>query len=159
MGKMMFKNRPGGYITMPIVITKSKKLTIEEKAVLCYFMGYWMNNENKVFYLSYVSSDLNIPKESIMATIEKLTSLGIISVCNKRKTFQGETSFSLTMDSVKINSVFGCELITGNKPTGRTEPTVQPTPKKFTGKDEVVEDPLAWMNTEYFRKAREECQR
>ena len=68
-------------------------------------------------------------------------------------------SFSLIMDSAKINSVFGCELIAGNKPIGRTEPTVQPTPKKFTGKDEVVEDPLAWMNTEYFRKAREECQR
>lgn len=139
---------------MPIVVTKCQKLSIEDKAVLCYFMGYWMNGEDKVFYLSYTATNLGLTKEEVKTSMSKLETMGLINVNGKRTAYSGEATFSVTMNASNINSLVGVELIATNEPAGKTEPVVQPVQKK-----RAPVDPLAWMELDYYKKDREECQR
>lgn len=154
MGKMMFKNRPGGYITIPIVVTKCQKLTLGDKAVLCYFMGYWMNGEDKAFYLSYTATNLGMTKEEVKTSMKNLETLGLINVIGKRNTYYGDVTFSVTVNASNVNSLVGVELIATNEPAGKVVPVEQPVQKK-----RAPADPLAWMDMDYYKKDREGCQR
>lgn len=155
MGKMMYKDRPGGYITMPVVVTKKHDLTIEEKLVLCFIMGFWINKGDSSFSIGYISESLGIEIPSVKNAMNKLLACGLLKVSNKRTTDTGDTTFTVTMDVSAVNGFFGCELIGINEANGKTSTSVQPVRKQVM----KLGDPLAWMNTEYFRKTREECQR
>lgn len=147
MVKAMYKDRPGGYITMPVVITKNKNLTIEEKFVLCFIMGYWMNKGSVSFLLSYISDSLYIDEDSVKGALNKLISFGLIKVTDKRGTYSGDVSFCTEINADIVNSFFGCELIGMNEPGGKTQPVAQPIRKQIM----KVRDPLAWMESEYYK--------
>lgn len=147
MGKVIYKSRPGGYTTMPVVITKSSKLTIEEKFILCFVMGFWMNKGDSSFLISYISNSLYIDEGSVKSAMNKLISLGLIKITNKRDTKSGDISFCVSVDMEAVNSFFGCELIAVNEPPSLVQSVSQPIRKQTI----KLEDPLAWMESEYYK--------
>lgn len=155
MGKMMYKDRPGGYMTMPVVITKSHKLTIEEKFVLCFVMGYWINKGDSSFSIGYISESLGLDVTSVKNAMNKLLSYGLLKVSDKKTMNSGDVSFMLMMDVAAVNGFFGCELVGKNESAGKTTPSVQPVRKQVT----KLEPPLAWMESEYYKNRVQGCQR
>jgi len=147
MGKMMYKDRPGGYMTMPVVVTKNHKLTVEEKLVLCFVMGFWINKGDSSFSIGYISESLGFDSTSVKNIMNKLLSYGFMKVFDKKTLSSGDTSFMLTMDVATVNEFFGCELIGKNESTGKTSTSVQPVRKQVM----KLEHPLAWMESEYYK--------
>ena len=155
MGKMMYKDRPGGYMTMPVVVTKNHKLTTEEKFVLCFVMGFWINKGDSSFSIGYISESLGIDIASVKNAMNKLLSYGLLKVFDKKTTSSGDVSFMLTMDVAAVNGFFGCELVGKNESTGKSSVTVQPVRKQVV----KLEAPLAWMESDYYKNREQGCQR
>lgn len=155
MGKMIYKERPGGYMTMPVVITKSRKLTIEEKFVLCFVMGFWINKGDSSFSIGYISESLGLDVSSVKNAMNKLLSYGLLKVSGKKMMNSGDISFMLVMDVAAVNGFFGCELVGKNEATGKTTPTAQPVRKQVM----KVREPLAWMESDYYKNREQGCQR
>ena len=105
-----FKQTPGGYVVMPVSIMKSRKLNMNDKVMLCYLIGFWLNCPSVVVSESKVMLSTGMSIDEVRESKSRLVEAGLIQIGEKRKTYNGPVE-SITINPVTLNGFFGCDLL------------------------------------------------
>lgn len=154
----------GGYYITPSVVMKSDKISSPAKRVLCYLMTLWTSTDGIHPSVGAIASITDQGERSVKYALKELTDHKLIKVVQRGNGSGHSNTYAVNASG--INKFFGCEILIDETkkqdekkaaaPKTTNKETTTQVSNKTIGKDTVVGDPLAWMNTEYFRKAREE---
>lgn len=150
----------GGYYMTPRVVMKSDKLSSPAKKVLCYLMTLWTSTDDIHPSVATIADITDQSESGVKRGIKELTDKGLIKVLQKGNGYGHSNSYAVNVTG--INRFFDCDILIDEtkkeEQKKETAPKVNgiPEQKANNGLPSPDWDPLGWMKSDYYKKARKE---
>lgn len=148
----------GGYYMTPRVVMKSDKIGSPAKKVLCYLMTLWTSTDDIHPSVSTIADITDQSESGVKRSIKELTDKGLIKVVQRGNGYGHSNSYAV--NATGINKFFDCEILIDETKEPKKETTTQanrrPEPRVNNGLPSPDWDPLGWMKSDYYNKARKE---
>lgn len=150
----------GGYYMTPRVVMKNNNLGSPAKKVLCYLMTLWTSTDDIHPSVSTIADITDQSESSAKRGLKDLTDKGLIKVVQRGNGYGHSNSYAVNVTG--INKFFDCEILIDEtkEPKKGTTSQVNGIPEQKVNNALPSPDwnPLAWMESDYYKKARKDCQ-